>query len=386
MVHSMLWQDALSSNIGQLVRELNWKNFLFTNVQLNFNMQAQTQTNWCWAATSTSVSLFYRPSSTWTQCKVASAELNLTCCTTPVPGGCNIPWYLDKALTRTGNYVSMSGPVAFSAVEAELNAGRVLGARVGWTGGGGHFMAIYGCGTRAGSQYFDIDDPIYGKSSPTVATFSNSYQGNGKWTHTYLTKAAPVQFKFPPIRLDERLLKRIADLRPILVDPRLEGLKAEPKDLQLTLPHEVETVGLADLAGKETRREQSGVVRVIQIEDGKPVAFLDLTTGAAADVAQIGGRENDYVQRLEQGLEAMVARGGKREMTEVSELKLLRIPALYTEALVMQEGGGGETAVVIRSIQPGIPLYEPMPVEDLLERLREPAQAMLADDDGLKGA
>lgn len=389
MAASTLWQDLVAANAGQLVRELRWKDLLFTNVRLNFNMQAQTQSNWCWAATSTSVSLFYRPSSGWTQCKVASAELNLTCCVSPVPGTCNVPWYLDRALQRTGNFVSITGTVAFTAVQTEIQAGRVLGARIGWSGGGGHFMAIYGCGVRAGTQYFDIDDPIYGKSSPSVSVFTNSYQGSGHWTHTYFTKAAPVRFKFPEFKLDERLLRRISELRPIITDPRLARASLEEAaDVQVTLPHEIETVGLAELARDEQpHRADAGVVRVIQIEDGQPRAFLDLTTGAAPDVAQIGDPENDYVRRLEQGLDALTRREAVRGGAELTELKLLRIPALYTEALVMREGEDGEEiAVVIRSVQPDVPLFEPLPVSDLLDRLREPARVMLSDDDPLKGA
>src|SRR3954468_1677960 len=107
--------------------------------QLAFTMQAQTQSNWCWAANSTSVSHFYWPLSPWTQCGVAGAELSRTdCCNSPVPQPCNVPWYLDRALTRTQNFVSVTGPVSFSTVRAEIDAGRPVGVRIGWAGGGGH--------------------------------------------------------------------------------------------------------------------------------------------------------------------------------------------------------------------------------------------------------
>src|SRR5207344_3099259 len=97
----------------------------------------QTQTNWCWAATSTSVSHYYWFISTWTQCKVANAELGYSnCCSSTVPTACNVPWYLDKALTRTHNFVSWSGPATFQQVRDEIDAGRPVGARIGWNGGG----------------------------------------------------------------------------------------------------------------------------------------------------------------------------------------------------------------------------------------------------------
>ena len=158
---------------------------------LGFNMQAQTESNWCWAATSVSVSRFYWAASTWLQCKVAGLELHAgNCCHTPTSAPCNVPWYLDRALTRTNNFVSISGPLTFAQVSAEIDAGRPVGARTGWLGGGGHFMVIYGYSEDTdGTQYFDIDDPIYGKSHLKVTEFSASYQGSGTWTHAYITKS-----------------------------------------------------------------------------------------------------------------------------------------------------------------------------------------------------
>ncbi|QYF93254.1 hypothetical protein KY495_21655 [Massilia sp. PAMC28688] len=47
-------------------------------------------------------------------------------------------------------------------------------------------MVIYGYSTIGGGEYFDIDDPIYGKSHLPVSEFTSGYQGTGSWTHTYL--------------------------------------------------------------------------------------------------------------------------------------------------------------------------------------------------------
>ena len=155
---------------------------------LPFNIEHQTQSNWCWAATSKSISKFYASLSSWTQCKVASSELSLTCCTSPVPGACNIPWYLDRALTRTNNFVSYAVPISWQRVLQELQKGLVVGARVGWNGGGGHFMVIHGATTNGVVEYLHIDDPIYGKSVLPYNQFLSNYQASGKWTHTYFTK------------------------------------------------------------------------------------------------------------------------------------------------------------------------------------------------------
>lgn len=159
--------------------------------QIPFTMQAQTQSNWCWAATATTTSLYYLAGSSWTQCGVADAALPRSdCCSWPVPTPCNVPWYLDTALGVTGNFVSMTGTLTISQVVSELQAGRPLGARVGWSGGGGHFMVISGYSKVMGVDRYMIEDPIYGRNGITTFGFQNgSYQGSGSWTHSYYTQA-----------------------------------------------------------------------------------------------------------------------------------------------------------------------------------------------------
>lgn len=163
--------------------------WIFRWRRLAFTMQPQQQTQWCWAAVSTSVSLFYDPSSTWTQCTVANAELGqTTCCQNGSSAACNVPWFLDRALQRTGNLNAFSsGVTSFADVRTETNAGRPLGVRIGWSGGGGHFVVIEGYKPGLGPQRVAIDDPWWGASDLTYAAFQSSYQGTGSWTHSYTT-------------------------------------------------------------------------------------------------------------------------------------------------------------------------------------------------------
>ncbi len=157
--------------------------------RLTFNMQTQQQTNWCWAAVSTSVALFYDPSSTWTQCAVANGEMGeTTCCTSGGSAACNQTWYLDLALQRVGHFDNWSGgAMSFADVRSEIDVGRPLGVRVGWSGGGGHFLIIDGYLADA-TQSVGIEDPWYGPSDMGYAAFSTSYQTTGSWTHSYETQ------------------------------------------------------------------------------------------------------------------------------------------------------------------------------------------------------
>lgn len=154
---------------------------------LSFTMQPQQQTQWCWSAVSTSTSLFYNAASTWTQCKLANSELGqTTCCQNGGSAACNIPWYLDSALIRTNNLNYWAGGAStYTTVEQQVNSSRPHGVRIGWSGGGGHFVIISGYTT---GQVLTIRDPWYGTSYITYNTLKTAYQGSGSWTHSYFTK------------------------------------------------------------------------------------------------------------------------------------------------------------------------------------------------------
>jgi hypothetical protein len=157
--------------------------------RVGLDVQQQLESNWCWAACSTSVSHFYSSASKWTQCSVAGAELKQKdCCADGASAACNQPWYLDRALKRTGNGSGSGGTLPIAAIRAQIDKGRPVGARIGWAGGGGHFVVISGClDDRTG--ILEVRDPIYGTSEVPIATFAASYQGSGSWTHSYYTEA-----------------------------------------------------------------------------------------------------------------------------------------------------------------------------------------------------
>src|SRR3712207_1845620 len=99
--------SVTSRTYGSRVQEDDVSGQLFLSKELAFNMEPQQMSQWCWAATSKSVSHFYWRWSTWRQCLIVNAELNLTtCCQRGLHRlrDCNKPWWLERALKRTHNF------------------------------------------------------------------------------------------------------------------------------------------------------------------------------------------------------------------------------------------------------------------------------------------
>jgi len=161
--------------------------------RLSFTMQHQEQTEWCWAATSVSVARHYDARTTWTQCRMVGAEKQVdTCCEDGSSAACNQPNVLDAPLSRAGALDHKDrGRADFDTIRREIDAGRPLAWRVGWSGGGGHFAVIEGY-QEAGDEWVAVEDPWYGASDVSVAALTDGvYQGSGSWTHTYFTRPPP---------------------------------------------------------------------------------------------------------------------------------------------------------------------------------------------------
>jgi hypothetical protein len=156
---------------------------------VGLTIQHQLQEFWCWAACSSSTSRFFDGSSSWTQCRIVNSELKRrTCCNNGGTDACNKPWYVDRALTRTGNLATgRQGRATWTTLKGEINAGRPVCARIGWQGGGGHFVLITGY-DEAGGRTVEVEDPWTGSARVPLAEFADRYQTTGSWTHTYLTR------------------------------------------------------------------------------------------------------------------------------------------------------------------------------------------------------
>jgi hypothetical protein len=81
-----------------------------------------------------------------------------------------------------------NGTITLADVRAEVDAGRLVGVRIGWSGGGGHFVILEGY-EETGGGFVHVEDPWFGASYITDATIRTSYQGTGSWTHTYFTRS-----------------------------------------------------------------------------------------------------------------------------------------------------------------------------------------------------
>jgi hypothetical protein len=366
-----------------LLRELNiLGKFWFVAKNLPFDMQAQTQSNWCWAATATSVSHFYWLFSHWTQCSVANAELGRgDCCSGTAPGPCNVPWYLDRALTRTNNFVNIIGPATFAQVRAEIDAGRPVGARIGWSGGGGHFMVIYGYSKFAGIDYFDIDDPIYGKSHLAVADFTSNYQGSGSWTHTYFTKSyfrMPIRFLYPK----EPILRRIWEARGLLrakQDFTFDGgVSAKDAEVGVGLAHRIYTLGLDALIAPDVAAPQPAALRIYDVVGESPQAFYDISDDAEPRILQMSAARN-VLEPFSRALEPLLKIAEAADIDY--ELRLLRVPALNFEALWLAPDDAPQgTLVALRSVG-NIQVDQVLTYDELIRDLSQAAKVLSNMDD-----
>jgi len=159
--------------------------------RLDTDIPTQEQTQWCWCATSLGVHDYYDRADNTSQCQAANLILGATnACTSPTDAAINKPWFLDQAFDAFGNLREpiIGGTLGFTDIKAEVNRGTPLGTRIGWSGGGGHFMVMEAF-RSPGTQMVAIDDPIYGQSDISLATYSTAYQGSGSWTHSYKTKS-----------------------------------------------------------------------------------------------------------------------------------------------------------------------------------------------------
>lgn len=373
----------------QIPARHEWSNLIFLTASLPFVMQAQTQTNWCWSATSVSTSLYYSSTSLWTQCSLAGAELGLsTCCNTPVPSACNVPWYLDRALTKTGNLERMvNDKITFHAIQDQIKAGKPVGARQQWSGGGGHFMVIFGCSRIGNTDYLDIADPASGNSTVAYDTFVQGYQGNGTWTHTYLTKKeSNLMFDLQPI--PEAVFKWVDETARLRHLRKGLDMSAYDPDLAVSVPHSVFVSDLDNIA-KSNIAESAVGLRVFQSSGQSIEAVYDFDVSDAAHPKLQSTADNSQfnavlTKALEIASTAQSRKDKSRGSDALPQLRYLKIPALYVEGFWVHEAKGRDDLFVPTRGGMLIDELEPIALSDAIKLLQVEAKRRLSvkqDDD-----
>lgn len=161
--------------------------------KLDFTIQKQQQDYWCWAAVSASIANFYNAATSWTQCRIATVEKDAPCCEDGSSKECNQAYALDQALERTDNLRDfLDRTLDASEIRTEIHQKSPLGCRIAWNATEGHFLVINGYEEPEGQLWVDVEDPdrSFDASTYPYDEFANRYRGIGRWTHSYLTRAA----------------------------------------------------------------------------------------------------------------------------------------------------------------------------------------------------
>jgi hypothetical protein len=153
----------------------------------------QEQEWWCWCAVTAGICSFYDSNFSLRQCEVAARVLNQpAACANPDTPPVNVMHDLDLALGEFRHFKGplIQGPLKFTAVQAEIDAGRPIGVRIRFRNTGiGHFTVIRGY--RGGAlKMLSIEDPnpAYDEREVTYDSFVSRYRGWGEWRQSYLTR------------------------------------------------------------------------------------------------------------------------------------------------------------------------------------------------------
>lgn len=143
-------------------------------------MLKQEKTQWCWAASGLTIAKYHGYGST---------QADFCTRSQPYYGCDNKPATLDD-MARGWSSLGMGHPgsglnsaATFNQVYTDVKASHPIGARIGWTSGGGHMNVVYGFDTS--NNTIAVADPW-----PDTTTYTwwnyNDYVSNSssKWTHS----------------------------------------------------------------------------------------------------------------------------------------------------------------------------------------------------------
>lgn len=156
-------------------------------INVLYPVERQDKDNWCWAAVSDFAAKYLTLLGKG-QCNIATACLPLACGNGCSATCCDVPHELSNAMAKTGHPVKWSESISTElAIKKDIDANKMVGVRIEWPDKTGHFVAICGYDTPAiGGLRYWVYDPAKGDLlTVSRTTLSESYQGIGRWTHTY---------------------------------------------------------------------------------------------------------------------------------------------------------------------------------------------------------
>lgn len=166
---------------------------------MRFELQKQQQDNWCWAAVTAGLLGFFDTDRAPTQCEVVQECFSRTkgyedargCCRDGTCKVCDRTFKLVDALDLMGLLSARCNyPLSLDEIRAEIECGAPVAVRIGWRGGGGHFVVITAVGPedpeRRDQTWLRVADPKdTGASYISYRALKFRYKGQGRWTHTY---------------------------------------------------------------------------------------------------------------------------------------------------------------------------------------------------------
>ncbi|MED7949101.1 papain-like cysteine protease family protein [Streptomyces sp. BE20] len=146
-------------------------------------MLKQEKSQWCWSAAGLTIAKFQGFGTTQADfCDRASQYSGGPSCNNqPATLGDMANAWSSLGLSKTGTGISSAA--SFAQVTTDVKAARPIGARIGWTSGGGHMNIVYGFDTS--NNTIAVADPW-----PDTATYTwwnyGDYVNNSsfKWTHS----------------------------------------------------------------------------------------------------------------------------------------------------------------------------------------------------------
>ncbi|WP_236005203.1 papain-like cysteine protease family protein [Amycolatopsis pittospori] len=144
--------------------------------QLNYTQQVQQYNQWCWAADGSSIERSLGGTATQAQfCAAGKGTQAGYCPNQPA----QIPEII-RGFQGTGfSSQDARGPISFTSVVSQVDAGILNLTGIYWTSGGGHAQVIYGYDTA--SQSIMVGDPW--ATSPRYKTWNyNQYRRNAQHT------------------------------------------------------------------------------------------------------------------------------------------------------------------------------------------------------------